>query len=422
MMRYLHIENARVIDPQSNTDTITDVFVANGQIQTMGDRPAAGEIETTIDAAGQWLIPGLIDLGGHLPEPGYSHKGSMASETRAAINGGFTHICSLPDTKPVADTSAVIKLILEKAATAGHAKVLPLGAMTQGLAGEQLASMYTLFEAGAVAMSNARRPIRDSYVLRRLMEYAATYDIPLFLSANDLSLAADGCMHEGAVATRMGLAGIPETAETIALAQILLLVEQTGVRAHISQISCHRSVSMLRQARESGLTVTADTPLANLLYTEDAVTGYNSLFNVQPPLRTERDRKTLLEAVANGELAISSNHRPHELSAKKAPFSDAESGMSQYDHFFSQALMLVHREELSVQALIRATSNIPAEILGLKQSLTTGSTFNAVLFNPEGETRISPANLTSRGHNHPALNKTVKGSISAVFIDGQRLI
>lgn len=420
-MRYLHIENARVIDPLTHTDTISDVYVANGQIQAIGLRPDAGEIETSIDATGQWLIPGLIDLGGHLPEPGYSQKGSIASETRAAANGGFTHICSLPDTKPVADTSAVIKLILDKAATAGNAKVLPLGAMTQGLAGEQLASMVTLFEAGAVAMSNARQPIRDSYVVRRLMEYAATYDIPLFLSANDLSLAADGCMHEGPVATRMGLPGIPATAETIALAQLLLLIEQTGVRAHISQISCRRSVSMLRQARDNGIAVTADTPLANLLFTEDAVIGYNSLYNVQPPLRSERDRQALLEAVANGELAISSNHRPHELSAKKAPFSDAEYGMSQYDHFLSQAMTLVHRDELTIAALLRATSTIPAQILGLKQSLSKGNTFNAVLFNPESECSITPAQLTSRGHNHPALNKTLKGRISRVFIEGQPL-
>lgn len=422
MMRYLHIENARVIDPHSQTDTVTDVFVANGIIQAIGHRPAAGEIETSINASGQWLIPGLIDLGGHLPEPGYSQKGSIASETRAAINGGFTHICSLPNTKPVADTSAVIKLILDKAATAGNAKVLPLGAMTQGLAGEQLASMYTLFEAGAVAMSNARHPIRDSYVVRRLMEYAATYDIPLFLSANDLSLAADGCMHEGPVATRMGLPGIPATAETIALAQLLLLIEQTGVRAHISQISCRRSVSMLRQARESGINVTADTPLANLLYTEDAVTGYNSLYNVQPPLRSERDRQALLEAVASGELAISSNHHPHELSAKKAPFSDAESGMSQYDHFFSHALTLVHKDELSVDALLRATSTLPAHILGINQTLIEGSDFNAVLFDPEGDTLITASTLTSRGHNHPALGKTLKGRISRVFVEGQQLL
>jgi len=417
-MRYLHIANARVIDPASEMDSVTDVYIANGKIKAIGHRPDAGEIEETINADGQWLIPGLIDLGGHLPEPGYSQKGSIDSETLAAARGGFTHICSLPDTKPVADTSAVIKLILEKAARAGHTRVLPLGAMTQGLEGEQLASMYTLAEAGAVAMSNARQPIRDSYVLRRLMEYAATYDIPLFLCANDLSLSDGGCMHEGTVATRMGLAGIPETAETIALAQLLLLIEQTGVRAHISQISTRRAIGMLRQAREGGLRVTADTPLANLIYTDASVTGYNSLYNVQPPLRSERDREALVAAVAAGELAISSNHRPHEIAAKKAPFSDAESGMSQYDFFLPHAMALVNRGELTENQLIRALTLTPAKVLDLNQGITEGNDFNAVLYQPAQEETVAANLLASRGHNHPLIGKTVIGKVNAVFIEG----
>lgn len=420
-MRFLHIQNARVINPATGLDDSVDVFVAGGRIQALGHRPAAGEIEETIDASGMWLLPGLIDLGGHLPEPGFTQKGTIDSETRAASAGGFTHICSLPDTKPVADTAAVIKLIQEKAAKAGYARVLPLGAMTQGLAGEQLANMVTLHEAGAVALSNARQPIRDSYVLRRLMEYAATYDIPLFLTANDTALAASGCMHEGPVATRMGLAGIPATAETIALAQILLLVEQTGVRAHISQISCRRSLSMLRQARESGLRVTADTPLANLLYTENAVNGYNSLYNVKPPLRSEDDRLALIAAVAAGELAISSNHQPHEIAAKKAPFSDAEAGMSQYDFFLPQAMTLVNRGELTIAQLLNALSVLPARILGMTQSLQEGQSFNAVLFNPEGTKTVTARDLRSRGQNHPVIGRTVTGQVSRVFADGQQI-
>lgn len=420
-MRYLHIQNARIIDPASQTDTIADVFVANGAIRTIGRRPDAGEIEETIDATGLWLLPGLIDLGGHLPEPGFTQKGTMTSETKAACAGGFTHICSLPDTKPVADTSAVIKLIEEKAAKAGYARVLPLGAMTQGLAGEQLANMVTLFEAGAVALSNVRQPIRDSYVLRRLMEYAATYDIPLFLTANDVALAAGGCMHEGEVATRMGLAGIPETAETIALAQILLLAEQTGVRTHISQVSCGRSIRMITDARQRGMRISADTPLANLLYTDAQVTGYNSLYNVQPPLRSEADRQALIAAVAAGDLAISSNHRPHEIAAKKAPFSDAESGMSQYDCFLPMAMTLVSAGELSLDALINAVSVLPAQILGMAQSVEENSAFNAVLFDPETERTITARDLNSRGHNHPALGRSLKGQVQRVFIDGQQI-
>ena len=420
-MRYLHIENARLIDPASNLDQVTDLYVAEGRIAAIGHKPAGGGIELTIDGQGKWLVPGLVDLGAHLPEPGYAHKGTIASETRAACSSGFTHICSLPDTKPVTDSSAVVKLILEKASKAGYSKVLPLGALTQGLEGEQLASMFTLHEAGCVALSNARRPFKDSYVLRRVMEYAATYDIPVFLSANDIALSAGGCMHEGPVATRMGLSGIPRTAETIALAQMLLLIEQTGVRAHISQISCARSVAMLQQARNEGLSISADTPLANLIYTDEAVNGYNSQFNVQPPLRSESDRQALLAAVNSGELAISSNHQPHEVAAKKAPFADAEPGMSMFDGFLPLALQLVERGELSLTALIRATSTLPAQIAGIEQGLVEGQAFNAVLIDPLLERSFRRSELLSKGRNSPLAGQTLKGAVSAVFIEGHQV-
>lgn len=420
-MRYLHIENARLIDPSQNLDQVTDVYVAEGRIHAIGHKPATGGIEHSIDASGLLLVPGLIDLGAHLAEPGFTHKGSIASETRAACASGFTHVCALPDTKPVADSPAVIQLIQEKAAKAGFAKVLPLGALTQGLGGEQLASMFSLREAGCVALSNARAPFKDSYVLRRVMEYAATYDIPVFLNPDDAALSDAGCMHEGPTATRLGLTGIPQTAETIALAQMLLLIEQTGVRAHISQISCARSVRMLAQAREQGIRVSADTPLTNLIYTDEAVTGYNSQFNVQPPLRSESDRQAMLAAVNAGELAISSNHRPHEVAAKKAPFADAEPGMSIFDGFLPLALQLVERGELELAALIRATSALPAQVLGQNQSLCEGNWFNAALINPHAEQSFRRSTLLSKGRNSPVAGKTLKGAVNAVFIDGRKV-
>ena len=420
-MRYLHIENARLIDPSQNLDEVCDIYVAGGRIATIGHKPASGEIEQSINAQGQWLVPGFIDLGAHLADPGYPQKGTIASETRAACAGGFTHVCALPDSKPVADSSAVIQQVLEKAAQAGYASVLPLGAVTQGLAGEQLANMYGLREAGCVALSNARQPFKDSYVLRRGMEYAATYDIPLFLQAEDVSLSDGGCMHEGPVATRMGLSGIPATAESIALAQIILLAEQTGARIHISQVSCARSLQMLSQARQKGLNISADTPLANLVYTDAAVTGYNSQFNVRPPLRSDADRQALLAAVNNGELAISSNHRPHEIAAKKAPFADAEAGMSMFDFFVPLALQLVSSNELSLAALIRAVSNQPAQLLGLEQALKEGSWFNAVLLDPTASRLADESSMHSKGTNSPLIGSRLEGAVSAVFADGRRV-
>ncbi|WP_419812076.1 dihydroorotase [Bacterioplanoides sp.] len=419
-MRYCLIEGARLLDPANNLDTVADVYIADGKIQAIGHKPAAGEIETSINGTGKLLIPGLIDLGAHLAEPGFSQKGSIATETKAAARSGFTHICALPDTKPVTDSSAVVQLIQEKAAQAGYAEVLPLGAATQGLQGEQLANMFSLTEAGCPALSNARQPIKDSYVLQRVMEYAATYGIRLFLSANDTTLA-DGCMHAGPTATRMGLDGIAETAETIALSQILLMAEQTGVQLHISQISCARSVTMLQQARDNGINVTADVPLANLVYTDEAVNGYNSQFNVLPVLRSETDRQALLAAVNNGELAISSNHRPHEIAAKKAPFSDAEPGMSLFDCFLPLALKLIAAGELEWNAFIKATSQIPAAVIDLAGiGLAEGNYFNAALVDAGATADLSQ--LYSKGENIPCADDALSGVVDALFVNGAQVL
>lgn len=420
-MRYCVIEGARLLDPANQLDTVTDIYIANGKIQAIGHKPSAGEIETSIDGRGKILIPGLIDLAAHLAEPGFTQKGSVASETRAATRSGFTHICALPDTKPVTDSPAVVQLIQEKAAQAGYAEVLPLGAATQGLAGEQLANMFSLTEAGCPALSNARQPIKDSYVLQRVMEYAATYDIRLFLSADETALSDGGCMHAGATATRMGLAGISETSETIALSRILLLAEQTGVRLHISQISCARSVTLLQQARDNGIQVSADVALANLVYTDEAVNGYNSQFHVLPPLRSETDRQALLTAVNNGELAISSNHRPHEIAAKKAPFADAEPGMSMFDCFLPLALKLIANGELQWSAFVNATSQIPARVIGLEHcGLAEGHYFSAALLDTECAADLSQ--LISKGHNIPCASESLTGAVAALFVNGARVL
>lgn len=372
-----------------------------------------------IDARDAWLLPGAIDLGAHIPEPGYSQKGTVKSELKAAAHGGITQVCSLPDSNPVADSAAVIKLLLDKAEKADGAQLLPLGAMTPNLNGDQIANMVTLVEAGAIALSNARQPIKDSYVLRRLMEYAATYDITLMLTANDASLASEGHMHEGAVATRLGLNGIPVVAETVALSQILLLAEHIGTRIHISQISCGQSLEILAQARGRGVKVTADVCLANLLYTDHAVIGYNSQYHVQPPLRSEVDRQALLQGVKNGELAISSHHSPHESTAKKAPFADAAVGMSTFDTFMPQLFSLVDSEQLSVTELVQACSLLPGKMLGFDNSLTLSNPANAVLFAPQSSWQVSSNSLLSGGHNNPLLGKGVCGRVLATWSQGQ---
>ena len=394
-MKYLHIRDARVISPAQSLDQVCDLYIGEGRIQAIGQKPSGGTIEHTLDALGQWLVPGFIDLSSYLNEPGYTQRGTIESETRAAAAAGFTHVCAQPLTRPVADSPAVVQLIADKATNAGYSRVMPLGALTQGLEGEQIANMVSLRDAGCVALSNARQPIRDAYVLRRLMEYAATYDIRLFLHADDAALSNGGVMHEGPTATRMGLAGIPEAAETIALAQILLLTELTGARVHISQISCARSIEMLRQARTSGLNISADVAIANLCYTDARVNGYDSRFHVLPPLRSEKDRQALIAAVNAGELAICSNHQHHEIAGKKSTFADSAPGIAMYATFIEKLMGLVNKGELQLAAAISALSELPAATLNQNTGIIEGQRFNACLLAPADSETGSPATVVA---------------------------
>ena len=413
-MKYLHIRNAHLIDPSQSLDDTSDLYINDGRIAAIGHKPPEGTIDRTIDAKGQWLVPGFIDLSAYLNEPGYPQKGSIARDAHAAARAGFTHICAQPQTRPVADSSAVIQQIIERSNQAKAARVLPLGALTKGLQGEQLSNMVSLRNAGCIALSNARSPIKDNYVLRRLMEYAATYDIRLFITPLDTALAADGVMHEGPTSTRLGLAGIPETAETVALAQILLLAEQTGARVHISQISSTRSTDMIADAQARGLKVSADVSIANLCFTDQKVSGYNSRFHVEPPLRSEADRQALLAAVNRGELIICSNHCPHEIAAKKAPFAASEPGMSLYNGFLPLLLQLINTGELNREAAIHALSALPAKTLGFQREFKEGSIFNATLIDPQGMAEEAAEEDLSSPISEP-----LPGMALATFVEGQ---
>lgn len=413
-MKYLHIRNAHLIDPVQDLDDVSDLYVSDGRIAAIGHNPPEGTIDRTIDVQEKWLVPGFIDLSTYLNEPGYAQKGSIARDTKAAAQAGFTHICSQPQTKPVADSSAVIQQILERSSHAKAARVLPLGALTKGLEGETLSNMVSLRNAGCIALSNARAPIKDSYVVRRLMEYASTYDIRLFITPLDTSLAADGVMHEGSTSTRLGLAGIPETAETIALAQILLLAEQTGARVHVSQISSARSVDMLADAKAKGLNISADVSIANLCFTDQQINGYNSRFHVDPPLRSEADRQALLAAVNRRELIICSNHRPHEIAAKKAPFAASAPGMSLYHCFLPLLLKLIDAKELDRNAAIQALSHLPAQTLGLEREFREGAVFNAAIIDQQ-----APATATEQEDLSSPVCEAMSGLATATFVDGQ---
>ncbi len=414
------ILGARVIDPASGLDQVRDLYLEGGKIAAFDQAPAGFETDQTIDARGLVASPGLVDLSVALREPGYSRKGSIASETLAAAAGGVTSLCCPPLTKPVLDTSAVAELILDRAQEAGHTKVFPIGALTKGLGGEQLAELVALRDAGCVAFANGLAPIPNNRNRRRALEYAATFDLTVVLHAQDADLAEGGLAHEGATASFLGLAGIPESAETVALARDLLLVEQSGVRAHFSQLTSARGAEMIAAAQARGLPVTADVAMYQLILTDEALLGFSSLYHVQPPLRTAFDRDGLREAVKSGVIgAIASHHQPHEADAKLAPFGATEPGISSVELLLPLAMTLVQDGLLDLPTLLARLTTGPARALRLPAGrLAVGAPADLLLLDTEGQT-LAGETWHSKGANCPFIGHCLPGRVRYTLVDGR---
>ncbi|MGH8353727.1 MAG: dihydroorotase [Pseudomonas sp.] len=413
------ILGARLIDPASGLDQLGDLYLEGGKIVALGQAPAGFVAEQKIDAQGLVAAPGLVDLSVALREPGYSRKGSIASETLAAAAGGVTSLCCPPLTKPVLDTPAVAELILDRAREAGHAKVFPIGALSKNLAGEQLAELVALRDAGCVAFGNGLDNFHNSRTLRRALEYAATFDLTVIFHSQDHDLAAGGLAHEGATASFLGLPGIPETAETVALARDLLLVEQSGVRAHFSQLTSARGAQMIAEAQARGLPVTADVALYQLILTDEALSDFSSLYHVHPPLRTRADRDGLRAAVQSGVIqAIASHHQPHEPDAKLAPFGATEPGISSVELLLPLALSLVQDGLLDLPTLLARLTAGPAAALRLPAgSLVVGAPADLVLFDPQAAT-LAGETWYSKGGNCPFIGHCLPGAVRYTLVDG----
>lgn len=414
------ILGARVIDPASGLDQVSDLYLDGGKLAAFDQAPAGFVADRDIDARGLIASPGLVDLSVALREPGFSRKGNIASETLAAAAGGVTSLCCPPLTKPVLDTPAVAELILDRAQEAGHTKVFPIGALTKGLAGEQLAELVALRDAGCVAFGNGLAPLAGNRNLRRALEYAATFDLTVVFHAQDADLAAGGLAHEGATASFLGLAGIPETAETVALARDLLLVEQSGVRAHFSQITSARGAEMIANAQARGLPVTADVAMYQLILTDEALLGFSSLYHVQPPLRTAFDRDGLRQAVKAGVIgAIASHHQPHEADAKLAPFGATEPGISSAELLLPLALTLVQDGLLDLPTLLARLTSGPAKALRLPAGrLAVGAPADITLFDAAGQT-LAGETWRSKGGNCPFIGHCLPGQVRYTLVDGR---
>jgi dihydroorotase len=419
--RTLSILNGRLIDPANHIDAQIDLHIADGKVHALGQPPAGFKPDSTIDASGQIVCPGLVDLSARLREPGQEHKATIRSETRAAARGGITTLCCPPDTDPVIDTPAVVELIRRRAKHSGHARVLPIGGLTKGLTGEQLSEMTALQRAGCAALSNGLNPLGSTLIERRALEYAATFGIVAFLRPEDDSLRNRGCAHEGIVASRLGLPGIPEAAETVAVARDLALAGQTGCRIHFRGLSCGTAVSMVRRAQHDGLKVSADVAAHQLHLTEADIEGFDSYCHVSPPLRTLEDREQLRSGVADGSIgAICSDHQPHEADAKKAPFPSTAAGISALETLLPLTLQLVEEGVLDLSEAISRLTCGPAEILGLPLGrLEIGASADICVFDPEQNWQLKEKEMFSCGHNSPFLGREFKGQVTHTLFEGR---
>ncbi|KXO09962.1 MULTISPECIES: dihydroorotase [Marinobacter] len=416
----LVITGGTLFDAHGQLTDNPGLLVRDGKIAAVGSEAQQAGVARSVDASGCVISPGFVDLCCNLREPGNGQKGNIASETRAAAHGGFTTVCASPETSPVNDSSAVTHLIREGAATRGVVNVLPVGAITRGLEGDLLSDMAGLKNAGCVAVGNGSRGVRNARILRRCMAYAQTFDLTVMFSPENQALAADGYAHDGQVATRLGLLGIPEVAETAAVMEMLLLAEETGVRLHLSQLSCGRSVEMLADARKRGIQVTADVAMHQLVYTEDALAGFDSRFHVRPPLRSEADRQALLAGIREGVIdAIVSQHQPHDSAAKQAPLPATEPGLSSIESVLSLGLGLVAAGELEMPDLLSALTLGPSRVLGREWALAEGVAADLCIFDPKGHWVPSPSTLVSAGHHAPRFGCELPGLMKLTLVGGR---
>lgn len=417
----IHIKNGRLIDPASGTDAMQDVFIAAGRIVATGAAPAGYSANRTIDATGLVVCPGLVDLAVRLREPGFEYKATLESEMDAAAAGGVTSLACPPDTDPPLDEPGLVEMLKFRAKNLNQSHVYPVGALTLGLKGTHLTEMAELTDAGCVAFSHADAPLTDTQLLLRALQYAATFDFPVWLRPQDAGLAKGGVAHDGQVATRLGLAAIPVCAETVALSAILLLARETGARIHLCRLSSAEGVDMARQARQRGLKLTCDVAIHHAHLSEMDIGYFDPNCHLTPPLRSQRDRDALRAALADGTVdALCSDHTPVDDDAKQLPFGEAEPGATGVELLLPLALKWIEETRLPLaQGIARITSN-PARVLGINAgTLAAGANADICVFDPERYWKVEPASLKSQGKNTPFTGIEVKGKVRYTLVDGQ---
>jgi dihydroorotase len=420
-MPALLIKNGRVIDPASGHDAVADVWIEDGVIKGVGHNLAPANAEV-FDATGLIVAPGFIDMHVHLREPGFEHSETIESGARAAAAGGFTSICPMPNTSPVNDSPTVTTYIIEKARRHAVVNVFPIGAITRGSKGEELAAIGSMRQAGAVAISDDGRPVMNAQLMRRAMEFARSFKIPVINHCEDLHLSAGGDMHEGAESVRLGLRGIPGSSEDVMVARDILLAEVTGARYHVAHISSRHSVEMVAYAKLKGLPVTSEATPHHLTLTDAGMIPYDSNYKMKPPLRSASDVNAVVEGVVNGAIdAIATDHAPHAGSEKMQEFEKCPFGILGLETALGIALdRLLHSGKINIKRFIELFTINPARILGLDRgTLAPGAPGDVTVFSTEQQWTYDVNKSFSKSRNTPFDGASFRGGPVATIVAGQ---
>ncbi|MFN3593794.1 MAG: dihydroorotase [Thiobacillaceae bacterium] len=416
----IRISNGRIIDPESGLDRTGDVCIAAGHIVAVGEPPADFHANQVIDATGLVVCPGLVDLSVRLREPGFEYMATLESEMRAAAAGGVTSLACPPDTDPPLDEPGLVEMLKFRTRTSPGPRVYPVGALTWKLRGERLTEMAELAEAGCVAFSQADAPLIDTAVLLRAMEYAVTFDLPVWLRPQDPHLARGGVAHDGVVAARLGLPAIPVPAETVALQTILLLARETGARVHLCRLSSRAGLDMVRRAKGDGLRITCDVGIHHLHLSEMDLMDFDANCHLVPPLRSQRDREAIRTAVREGLVdALCSDHAPVNDDAKELPFQEAEPGATGVELLLPLTLKWAREVGVPLVQALDLITRRPARILGTQAGvLAVGRPADLCLFDPDQPWTVGRDTLLSLGKNSPFLGMEMIGQVKYTIIDG----